>query len=274
MAVESAPLLFLDSCQQAVRFRELACIDRLSRVNLECSDFWIVSRLRRCCCAKILELLRHLNQLGPKSLKRNVCLTQDRERSLDLLLIEGEFLFQFSDQLFLRFGQVGGLLDDCRELLRRNPNINGGIFTSRPMTTPPVSARNICAAARGFAPKNQMMTASPNNKRIMMISYFAVPWRIWLTRRDLRTNALVPTKSSAAEFRDANWILNLHTRIPPVASRSPRSRRCSAPFDVRFRSLADICSAKWHVRFTPNSGHQSRHRRCPLCAESRHQVKT
>ena len=26
---------------------------------------------------------------------------------------------------------------------------------------------------------------------------------------------------------------------------------------VRFGSLADICSAKWHVRFTPKSGHGS-----------------
>ncbi len=27
--------------------------------------------------------------------------------------------------------------------------------------------------------------------------------------------------------------------------------------DVRFGSLADMCSAKWHVRFTPKSGHQA-----------------
>ena len=27
------------------------------------------------------------------------------------------------------------------------------------------------------------------------------------------------------------------------------------PTDVRFGSKADICSAKWHVRFTPESGH-------------------
>jgi hypothetical protein len=31
--------------------------------------------------------------------------------------------------------------------------------------------------------------------------------------------------------------------------------------DVRFGSKADICSAKRHVRFTPNSDHKSRHRR-------------
>jgi hypothetical protein len=28
--------------------------------------------------------------------------------------------------------------------------------------------------------------------------------------------------------------------------------------DVRFGSLADICGAKRHVRFTPNSGHLQR----------------
>jgi hypothetical protein len=32
--------------------------------------------------------------------------------------------------------------------------------------------------------------------------------------------------------------------------------------DVRFGSLADICSAKGHVRFTPNSDRESGHVRC------------
>ena len=31
------------------------------------------------------------------------------------------------------------------------------------------------------------------------------------------------------------------------------------PADVRFGSKADICSAKGHVRFTPNSDRKSRH---------------
>jgi hypothetical protein len=31
------------------------------------------------------------------------------------------------------------------------------------------------------------------------------------------------------------------------------------PTNVRFGSLTDICSAKRHVRFTPNSDHESRH---------------
>jgi len=33
---------------------------------------------------------------------------------------------------------------------------------------------------------------------------------------------------------------------------------------VRFGSKADICSAKSHVRFTPESGHWIRHFRCLL----------
>ena len=39
---------------------------------------------------------------------------------------------------------------------------------------------------------------------------------------------------------------------------------------VRFGSSADICSAKGHVRFTPNSGHLKRTSPCPLCANSGH----
>ena len=39
---------------------------------------------------------------------------------------------------------------------------------------------------------------------------------------------------------------------------------------VRFGSKADMCSAKRHVRFTPNSGHLRCIRRCPLCANSGH----
>ena len=40
--------------------------------------------------------------------------------------------------------------------------------------------------------------------------------------------------------------------------------------DVRFGSLADICSANRHVRFTPNSGHVQCTSRCPLSANSGH----
>jgi TRAP-type uncharacterized transport system substrate-binding protein len=42
------------------------------------------------------------------------------------------------------------------------------------------------------------------------------------------------------------------------------------PANVRYGSLADICSAKGHVRFTPNSGHLQRASLCPLCANSGH----
>jgi hypothetical protein len=38
--------------------------------------------------------------------------------------------------------------------------------------------------------------------------------------------------------------------------------------DVSFGSIADICSAKWHVRFTPNSGHVQCTSSCLLCARS------
>jgi hypothetical protein len=42
------------------------------------------------------------------------------------------------------------------------------------------------------------------------------------------------------------------------------------PADVRFGSKADICSAKRHVRSTPESRHVQCIRRCPLCANSGH----
>jgi hypothetical protein len=48
----------------------------------------------------------------------------------------------------------------------------------------------------------------------------------------------------------------------------------SAGRNVRFGSLADICSAKGHVRFTPNSGHLQRTSPCLLCANSGHSVFT
>jgi len=39
----------------------------------------------------------------------------------------------------------------------------------------------------------------------------------------------------------------------------PKADMCGATRDVRFGSLADICSAKGHVRFTPNSDRESGH---------------
>ena len=48
-----------------------------------------------------------------------------------------------------------------------------------------------------------------------------------------------------------------------------RTRRRSAA-DVRFGSKADMCSAKRHVRFTPESGHVRCTTLCPLSANSGH----
>ena len=42
--------------------------------------------------------------------------------------------------------------------------------------------------------------------------------------------------------------------------------------DVRFGSKADICSARTHVRFAPESGHVQCKTPCPLCAKSRHRA--
>ena len=39
---------------------------------------------------------------------------------------------------------------------------------------------------------------------------------------------------------------------------------------VRFGSKADMCSAKRHVRFAPESGHVRRKNKCPLSANSGH----
>ena len=39
---------------------------------------------------------------------------------------------------------------------------------------------------------------------------------------------------------------------------------------VRYGSKADIGGCNWHVRFTPNSGHQRLRLRCPLSANRRH----
>jgi hypothetical protein len=48
---------------------------------------------------------------------------------------------------------------------------------------------------------------------------------------------------------------------------------CSLPqhemlADVRFGSKGDMCAAKGHVRFTPESGHVPCTSSCPLCANS------
>jgi hypothetical protein len=53
------------------------------------------------------------------------------------------------------------------------------------------------------------------------------------------------------------------------------SDTATAPaFNVAFGSKADICSAKRHVRFTPESGHVQRTNACPLSANNEHSKKT
>ena len=43
--------------------------------------------------------------------------------------------------------------------------------------------------------------------------------------------------------------------------------------NVRFGSKADICNAKRHVRFTPESGHVRCKEGCPLSARSGHSAR-
>ena len=50
---------------------------------------------------------------------------------------------------------------------------------------------------------------------------------------------------------------------------NPRKILDFAPWEhVRFESKADICNAKRHVRFTPESRHVRCNWGCPLCAKS------
>ena len=64
---------------------------------------------------------------------------------------------------------------------------------------------------------------------------------------------------------------------PPEAQEGIVSTQSSIPkgaghetANVRFGSKADICSAKRHVRFAPNSGRVQCTSGCPLCAKSGH----
>jgi hypothetical protein len=45
-------------------------------------------------------------------------------------------------------------------------------------------------------------------------------------------------------------------------------QRKSGALHVRFGSLADICSAQGHVRFTPESGHGRCKNKCSVSAKS------
>jgi hypothetical protein len=53
-----------------------------------------------------------------------------------------------------------------------------------------------------------------------------------------------------------------------VMSAMDHSQTLRRKRDVRYGPLADICTAKDHVRFTPESGHLRRNILCPLWANS------
>src|SRR5262249_5281822 len=67
---------------------------------------------------------------------------------------------------------------------------------------------------------------------------------------------------------DLPW--NLQKLSGCCVKRYTRRRPKWQGLHVRFGSKADICSAKWHVRFTPESGHVHRNEGCPLWAISGH----
>ena len=74
------------------------------------------------------------------------------------------------------------------------------------------------------------------------------------------------------------WSLR-HAKCADPASSSKTSRHLTAIkasrsccTNVRFGSKADICSAKAHVRFTPESGHVQCNLVCPLSANSGRQT--
>ncbi|MGC1960508.1 MAG: hypothetical protein WA683_23130, partial [Pseudolabrys sp.] len=54
------------------------------------------------------------------------------------------------------------------------------------------------------------------------------------------------------------------------SSNSAASNALSDVSDVRFGSKADMCNAKRHVRFTPESRHVQCNSACPLSANSGH----
>ena len=63
----------------------------------------------------------------------------------------------------------------------------------------------------------------------------------------------------------------VHMRSPQAHMSGHNVRfRNSTQFHVRFGSKADICAAKCHVRFTPESGHRKRRSECLLSARSGH----
>jgi hypothetical protein len=53
-----------------------------------------------------------------------------------------------------------------------------------------------------------------------------------------------------------------------MSAPTPKAEISWRQLNVRFGSKADMCSAKGHVRFTPESGHSQSEFQCPLSANS------
>ena len=70
----------------------------------------------------------------------------------------------------------------------------------------------------------------------------------------------------------AAWVQRTCRRVESYVRYLTRMGR--ALRHVRFGSKADICGAKQHVRFTPNSGHVQCISSCLLCAKSGHGRQT
>jgi len=91
--------------------------------------------------------------------------------------------------------------------------------------------------------------------------------------------------NAIARQKDGLVICSYSSAHTENSDRSPRSilsrwrvalsklvARCTSSFNVRFGSKADICSAKWHVRFPPDSDPKTDVPGCPLSAITRHGI--
>ena len=75
-----------------------------------------------------------------------------------------------------------------------------------------------------------------------------------------------------AERNGTKNLLQVNQLLPITESQPIGPRSNAVALNVRFGSKADICSAKRHVRFAPESRHVQRTSPCPLCANSGHSV--
>ncbi|MGC2686554.1 MAG: hypothetical protein WA375_02975, partial [Pseudolabrys sp.] len=70
---------------------------------------------------------------------------------------------------------------------------------------------------------------------------------------------------------NAEWLSLARQNLPQDTGQKPAGRLALPEVGVRragrrFGSIADMCSAKEHVRFTPESRHVQRNSACLLCA--------